>query len=28
VTGGILIGIWDEVELAAIRQEIARRSTL
>jgi len=28
VKGGILIGIWDEAELAAIRQEIARRSTL
>jgi hypothetical protein len=27
VKGGILIGIWDEAELAAIRAEIARRAS-
>jgi hypothetical protein len=27
VKGGILIGIWDEAELAAIREEIARRAS-
>ena len=27
VKGGILIGIWDEAELAAIRQQIERRSS-
>jgi hypothetical protein len=26
VKGGILIGIWDEAELAAIKQEIAQRA--
>jgi hypothetical protein len=26
VKGGILIGIWDEAELAAIRQQIAQRA--
>jgi len=28
VKAGVLIGIWDEAELAAIRQDIARRSKL
>jgi arylsulfatase A-like enzyme len=28
VKAGVLIGIWDEAELAAIRQEIARRTNL
>jgi len=27
VKGGILIGIWDEEELAAIRQKIAQRGS-
>ena len=27
VKGGVLIGIWDEAELAAIRQQIERRSS-
>ena len=27
VKGGILIGIWDEAELAAIRQNIERRQS-
>ena len=28
VKGGVLIGIWDEAELAAIRQQIAQKSAL
>ena len=27
VKGGILIGIWDEIELAAIRQQIEQRAS-